>query len=66
MAYPAIVLCDQGSAVQGFIFSSDELAEQWDLLDEFEGSGYRRVLTQVRRSDESYITAYIYALNEND
>ena len=61
--YPAIVLNDAGQSVPGFLFSSDQLSPQWGMLDEFEGTGYRRVLTRVRRSDDSLVTAYIYVLN---
>lgn len=64
LGYPAIVLADEGDDVPGFLFSSENLAAQWGLLDEFEGNGYRRVLTKVCRSDGSRIDAYIYALNE--
>lgn len=64
LGYPAIVLADEGDDVPGFLFSSENLAAQWDLLDDFEGSGYCRVLTKVCRSDGSRIDAYIYALNE--
>ncbi len=65
LGYPAIVLDPEGQAVPGFLFSSDELAAHWDRLDEFEGVGYRRVLTQVRRADDSLVTAYIYELNDS-
>lgn len=64
LGYPAIVLADDGEEVSGFLFSSDNLAAQWELLDEFEGKGYRRVLTEVSRSDGSRIAAYIYAMRE--
>lgn len=65
LGYPGIVLDDEGQTVPGFLFSSDQLQAQWDRLDEFEGNGYRRVLTAVCRSDGSRVSAYIYALREN-
>lgn len=64
MGYPGIVLDVGGEQVQGHLFSSDALAGQWELLDEFEGAGYRRELTTVRRSDDSDVQAYIYVLSK--
>ena len=63
LGYPALVLDVSGPVVQGFLLSSEELSPQWAMLDEFEGRAYRRELTQVRKSDGSYVTAYVYALN---
>ncbi len=35
-----IVLDAHGTAVDGLVFSSDELARHWPRLDAFEGDGY--------------------------
>ena len=47
--YPGIILDDHGGPVAGLLFSSDSLAGHWSRLDAFEGDGYRRVPTTVRR-----------------
>lgn len=60
--YPGIVLDEAGDEVQGFLFSSDELAEQLPRLDAFEGSGYEHVETSVQL-DEELVDAYIYVLS---
>ena len=63
--YPGIILSEQGDAVEGLLFSSDSLAEHWARLDEFEGEGYERVLTTVKRKDGAVVDAYVYALRRN-
>ena len=60
--YPGLVLDKDGGDVEGFLFSSEKLAEHWRRLDEFEGDGYERVLTRVKLKNGTAIDAYIYAL----
>lgn len=60
--FPAIVLDEAGPEVAGLLFSSEELGEHWDRLDEFEGEGYDRVLTSVRLLGGGEVRAYTYAL----
>ena len=62
MGYPGIVLDNHGTEVQGFLFSSKKLSDYWAELDEFEGEGYERVLTEVKLKDGSPVNAYIYKL----
>ena len=65
VGYPGIVLDEHGGEVQGFLFSSDELATHWDRLDAFEGDGYARAVTRVKCEDGSLVQAYIYTLKRN-
>ena len=62
MGYPGIILDQDGDTVDGYIFSSDNLNQNWDKLDDFEGTGYQRVLTQVTTKDGKQLDAYIYTL----
>ncbi len=62
LGYPALVLDERGSDVEGFLFSSDKLEEHWAKLDEFEGEGYERVLTTVKLKGKSTVDAYVYVL----
>jgi gamma-glutamylcyclotransferase (GGCT)/AIG2-like uncharacterized protein YtfP len=64
-AYPGIVLDEHGGEVEGFLFTSESLAEHWARLDEFEGEGYERVLTPVKLKDGTAVDAYIYRLSGN-
>lgn len=61
--YPGLVLDPNGPEVQVHILEADALAAHWERLDAFEGSGYRRTVTQVMTRD-GFVSAYIYALSE--
>jgi gamma-glutamylcyclotransferase (GGCT)/AIG2-like uncharacterized protein YtfP len=61
--YPGIVLDEHGEDVEGFLFSSQRLAEHWARLDAFEGVGYERVLTTATRKDGTAVDAYVYRLS---
>ncbi len=63
--YPGIVLDDEGSEIEGLLFSSDCLGEHWDRVDEFEGEGYERVVTTVKLKDGGSSDGYIYRLRGN-
>lgn len=63
--YPAIVLDDTADEVAGLIFNSSDLEGHWQMLDDFEGDGYRRVLTTARKDNGSLVEVYIYEL-ENE
>ena len=63
MGYPGIVLNNNTKdKVEGFIFSSENLIDNWTQLDEFEGDEYKRVLIKATLNDGTYVNAYIYAL----
>ena len=65
MGYPGIVLDAEGEDVEGYMLSSDELAHHWPMLDEFEGEGYERVLTEARLPDAQRVQVYVYALRQS-
>ncbi|HET9421014.1 MAG TPA: gamma-glutamylcyclotransferase family protein [Nocardioides sp.] len=62
VGYPAIVLGEDGPEVAGFVFSSDELGEHWERLDEFEGDGYERMLTTATLRAGGDVETHIYVL----
>lgn len=62
VGYPGITLEESGNRVEGFLFSSDDLADYWSELDEFEGKAYARVLTTVQIKNGTCANAYIYVL----
>lgn len=63
MGYAAIELNENGDEVEGFVFTSENLAGHWQALDEFEGDAYRRVLTKATLKDGTTLDTYIYTLN---
>ncbi|GAA1489880.1 gamma-glutamylcyclotransferase family protein [Brachybacterium sacelli] len=60
LGYPAIVLAEDGQEVSGMVLSSEDLAEHWGRLDDFEGEGYARVDATVRLADGTDVQAQIY------
>jgi gamma-glutamylcyclotransferase (GGCT)/AIG2-like uncharacterized protein YtfP len=65
LGFPGISLDPQGGEVEGFLFSSANLAEHWARLDRFEGPNYERVVTTVDRRDGTTVDAYIYRLSDD-
>ena len=63
--YPGIILDNESDEIKGYVFSSRELKEHWDRLDEFEGKDYSRVKTSAKLEDGSEINAFIYELKES-
>ena len=62
VGFPGIVLDEQGSEVEGFVFSSPSLHAHWERLDDFEGDGCQRVLTAARLRDGRTVDAHIFVL----
>ena len=63
IGYPAIVLDPDGPAVSVLVFESQDLPQHWGRLDEFEGSGYERVVVGVS-TQAGNRSASIYALRQ--
>ena len=65
MGYPGIDLDENGEEVKGFLFISKNLSNHWEMLDNFEGEGYERAITQATLEDGSIVDTYIYVLRSN-
>ncbi len=61
LGFPGLILDPLGPSVDVHVFESTDLPEHWARLDEFEGSGYRRVITTVT-TEEGEQNAWIYVL----
>ena len=61
LGYPALILDPDGPAISVQVFESTDLRDHWARLDDFEGSGYRRVVTSVS-TPAGDLRAYIYVL----
>ena len=62
--FPAMRLDNNAAAVKGLLFSSVALADNWIMLDEFEGDAYRRVMAVATLADGASVETQIYVLNE--
>lgn len=61
--FPGIVLGTDGE-VAGQVFSSPDLPEHWDRLDDFEGAEYSRVTVRARLDGGGTVDAQVYALRD--
>lgn len=65
LGFPGLTLSPDGQTIDGYIFSSEQLDSLWNSLDEFEGSEYQRVLTELTLENGQIQQAYVYALNQH-
>ncbi|ALM50906.1 gamma-glutamylcyclotransferase family protein [Halomonas huangheensis] len=63
MGFPGLVIDEDGEEIQGHVFSSENLSNNWQSLDNFEGAEYQRVLTTVTLASGEHVDAYVYALS---
>jgi gamma-glutamylcyclotransferase (GGCT)/AIG2-like uncharacterized protein YtfP len=63
LGFPGLILDPFGPSVDVDLFESTDLPQHWVRLDEFEGSGYRRVVAMVD-TGEGERNAWIYVLAE--
>lgn len=61
---PAIILNDQGQLVEGYLFSTERLEQNWQMLDDFEGFQYKRVQVKVYLALGESTEAWTYVMNE--
>lgn len=54
----------QDTEVDGFLFSTDKLEQQWQMLDDFEGFQYERVVVDVSVDSGEKIQAWTYVMKE--
>ena len=60
--FPGIRLERGGPRVQVHVLESNELAQHWDRLDEFEGDEYGRVPVEIHGLETGTVAGWIYAL----
>jgi gamma-glutamylcyclotransferase (GGCT)/AIG2-like uncharacterized protein YtfP len=62
--YPGLRLEEPSEKIEGLLFSSPNLAELWEELDEFEGTEYyARVKTEVLLEGQLQpVDAYVYVM----
>lgn len=58
--FPGITWDPNGQSVPVRVLRSEALVHHWQRLDEFEGSGYRRILVPVETENRSQLVANIY------
>ena len=57
---------EEQTEIAGIVLFSEELVENWQRLDDFEGTGYRRVLAKYELDTGEIGVGNIYAINEDN
>ena len=65
LGFPALILDDDGEEVGGFLFRSTALEAAWLELDQFEGTGYQRVIANVSIVTGESVQAFVYELRRS-
>lgn len=52
--------------IKVFVLFSDELIANWKMLDDFEGSGYKRILAKYELTNGLIGVGNIYAINKDN
>ena len=64
--YPAIKLDPDGYRIDGYVYVSAALEDDWDRIDAFEGDAYHRVSTLAELETGRIVSACVYVLRETD
>ena len=65
MGFPGIITSDPSKpkeTVKGMMLTSSQLADNWIMLDDFEGEQYERVIVPVKLDSGKMEAAYIYQI----
>ncbi len=63
---PALVLAEQDPLIMGYLFSTEKLEQNWQMLDEFEGFQYERVVAEVILESGEKIDAWTYVMKPQE
>ena len=63
---PALVLAEQDPLIMGYLFSTEKLEQNWQMLDEFEGFQYERVVAVVILESGEKIDAWTYVMKPQE
>jgi gamma-glutamylcyclotransferase (GGCT)/AIG2-like uncharacterized protein YtfP len=63
---PALVLAEQDPLIMGYLFSTEKLEQNWQMLDEFEGFQYERVVAEVVLESGEKIDAWTYVMKPQE
>ncbi len=61
---PAIILNEQDPLVDGYLFITEKLEQNWQMLDDFEGFQYKRISVEVILESGEKTDAWTYVMNE--
>lgn len=59
---PGIIPSTEAPEVHGYLFTSDDLPNNWAMLDNFEGQDYKRELIMVKLPSGIQVESYVYSI----
>lgn len=59
---PAIILNEQDPLVDGYLFITEKLEQNWQMLDDFEGFQYERISVEVILESGEKTDAWTYVM----
>ena len=59
---PALVLAEQDPLIMGYLFSTEKLEQNWQMLDDFEGFQYERISVEVILESGEKTDAWTYVM----
>lgn len=60
--HPGLIPDENGNVIDGLVFISDDLPENWPRLDKFEGADYKRILIKATLENGKTLDAQIYSV----
>lgn len=63
---PAIVLNEQDPLVDGYLFITEKLEQNWQMLDDFEGFQYERISVEVILESGEKTDAWTYVMKPQE
>lgn len=63
---PAIILNEQDPLVDGYLFITEKLEQNWQMLDDFEGFQYERISVEVILESGEKTDAWTYVMKPQE
>jgi gamma-glutamylcyclotransferase (GGCT)/AIG2-like uncharacterized protein YtfP len=63
--YPGLIESDNSVKVEGYVFVSENLKNNWKIIDDFETAAYLRKRVSVNLDNNKKVTAFVYIINTN-
>jgi gamma-glutamylcyclotransferase (GGCT)/AIG2-like uncharacterized protein YtfP len=63
---PAIILNEQDPLVDGYLFITEKLEQNWQMLDDFEGFQYERISVEVILESGEKTDAWTYVMRPQE
>ncbi|WP_439131974.1 gamma-glutamylcyclotransferase family protein [Polaribacter sp.] len=63
--YPGLIKSNFDAKVEGFLFVSENLKRNWEVLDGFETEAYTRKIVPITIKNNQKVNGFVYVINTN-